>query len=67
LEKYSGKIVKVELNDGRKIYGTLQCFDKKRNLVFADALEELDMKYIPEINRKVKYLFKANPDFTHYI
>lgn len=36
-----GKIVKVELKDGRKIYGKLHCFDKQLNLVIVDSVEEI--------------------------
>ncbi|KRX09356.1 Like-Sm (LSM) domain [Pseudocohnilembus persalinus] len=61
----------VTLQDDRKIYGMLQCFDNQKNLVLLDGIEEIDTKYISQINEKLQNLIrydnwflKHNPQFT---
>ncbi|KAL4504012.1 hypothetical protein ABPG72_022642 [Tetrahymena utriculariae] len=49
-----GKMVCIELNDDRKIYGQLICVDKQRNMVINDSITEVDIKYNTPINKDLK-------------
>lgn len=35
-----GSVLRVKLTDGRHIYGTLQCYDHREDLILADAIEQ---------------------------
>jgi len=40
LKAYLDKTVQLQLNKGRKVYGTLRGYDQFMNLVIGDAMEE---------------------------
>lgn len=35
-----GSVLRVKLTDGRHIYGTLQCYDHRLDIILADAIEQ---------------------------
>lgn len=42
IDKVAGKIVRVQISDGRRIVGRLQCVDKTKALFIENALEIVD-------------------------
>ena len=62
-----GHPVKVSLTDGRIIWGSITCLDKRKNLVFSDALEEIEQKYCLPINYKVKFFYTHKPPISNYL
>ncbi len=62
-----GKPVRVELSDGRKIYGNLQCIDKNKNMVLIDALEEVASEYVAPINDYLTFFVKNDYKLEKYL
>lgn len=62
-----GKPVRVELSDGRRVYGNLHCVDKKKNMVLIDALEEVAPEYIAPINDHLTFFVKNDLKLEKYL
>ncbi len=52
-EHVLGKTVRVELLDGRKIYGKFSCVDQQKNIVLLEGVEEIDPIYVPKISESL--------------
>lgn len=62
-----GKPVRVELSDGRRVYGNLHCVDKNKNMVLIDALEEVAPEYIAPINDHLTFFVKNDLNLEKYL
>ena len=53
-ENVLGKMVRVEITDGRFFYGEVECIDNQKNQILKDAIEEIPEQYLSPLNGKLE-------------
>jgi small nuclear ribonucleoprotein (snRNP)-like protein len=67
LENVINRIVKITLDDGRVVYGTLHCIDKQKNMVLVEAIQEMDQQFVAPVNESLNFYVKNENKSQKYI